>query len=152
MVGMAEMGAPISLDELTVHPDCWCVCLCYLHFDHKIQKMAKCIFCYQLTRVVPDKVQRAVKWLCLGIWQVFISRLTDLFWFKNIFMNFLPHTPIFCKSLIKILCSMVKQACFVILYTTMSDHGDRGMLMMSIAGGFRGSKQVNSLLMLNLFC
>jgi len=28
MVGMAEMGAPISLDEV----DCWCVCLCYLHF------------------------------------------------------------------------------------------------------------------------
>jgi len=29
---MAEMGAPISLDGLAVHPDCWCVCLCYLHF------------------------------------------------------------------------------------------------------------------------
>ena len=25
MVGMAEVGAQISLD-------CWCVCLCYLHF------------------------------------------------------------------------------------------------------------------------
>jgi len=32
MVGMAEMGAPISLDGVAVHPDCWCVCLCYLHF------------------------------------------------------------------------------------------------------------------------
>ena len=32
MVGMAEMGAPISVDEVAVHPDCWCVCLCYLHF------------------------------------------------------------------------------------------------------------------------
>jgi len=31
----------------------------------KIQKMAKCAFWYQLTRVVPDKVQRAVKWLCV---------------------------------------------------------------------------------------
>jgi len=29
-VGMAEMGAPISLDGVAVHPDCWCVCLCYL--------------------------------------------------------------------------------------------------------------------------
>jgi len=28
MVGMAEMGAPISLDGVAVHPDCWCVCLC----------------------------------------------------------------------------------------------------------------------------
>jgi len=26
------MGAPISMDGVAVHPDCWCVCLCYLHF------------------------------------------------------------------------------------------------------------------------
>jgi len=32
----------------------------------KIQKMAKCTFWYQLTPVVLDKVQRAVKWLCVG--------------------------------------------------------------------------------------
>jgi len=32
MVGIAEMGAPISLVGVAVHPDCWCVCLCYLHF------------------------------------------------------------------------------------------------------------------------
>jgi len=32
MVGMAEMGTPISLDGVAVYPDCWCVCLCYLHF------------------------------------------------------------------------------------------------------------------------
>jgi len=30
----------------------------------KIQKMAKCTFWCRLTRVVLDKVQRAVKWLC----------------------------------------------------------------------------------------
>ena len=30
MVGMAEVGSPISL--VTVYPDCWCICLCYLHF------------------------------------------------------------------------------------------------------------------------
>ena len=29
---MAEFGAPISQDWLAVHPDCWCICLCYLHF------------------------------------------------------------------------------------------------------------------------
>jgi len=29
---MVEMGAPISLDGVAVHPDCWCICLCYLHF------------------------------------------------------------------------------------------------------------------------
>jgi len=32
MVGMAEMGAPISLDTVAVHPDCLCICLCYLYF------------------------------------------------------------------------------------------------------------------------
>jgi len=32
MVRMAEVGAPISLDGVAVHPDCWCVCMCYLHF------------------------------------------------------------------------------------------------------------------------
>jgi len=32
MVGMAEMVARISLDGVTVRPDCWCVYLCYLHF------------------------------------------------------------------------------------------------------------------------
>jgi len=26
------VGAPISLDGVEVHPDCWCICLCYLHF------------------------------------------------------------------------------------------------------------------------
>jgi len=32
MLEMAGAGAPISLDGVEVHPDCWCVCLCYLHF------------------------------------------------------------------------------------------------------------------------
>jgi len=32
MVGVAEVGAPINLDRGAVHPDSWCVCLCYLHF------------------------------------------------------------------------------------------------------------------------
>jgi len=33
----------------------------------KIQKMAKCTFWYRLIRVVPDKVHRAVKWLCVCV-------------------------------------------------------------------------------------
>ena len=32
MVEMVDVGAPISLDGVAVHPDCWCICLCYLHF------------------------------------------------------------------------------------------------------------------------
>jgi len=55
-MGMAEMGAPVSLGGVAVHLDCWCVCLCIFILHQKIQ----------LTRVVPDKVQRAVKWLCVS--------------------------------------------------------------------------------------
>jgi len=32
MVGMAEVGVPISQDGVAIHPDCWYVCLCYLQF------------------------------------------------------------------------------------------------------------------------
>jgi len=32
MVEMVEVGAPISQDGVAVHPDCWCVCQCYLQF------------------------------------------------------------------------------------------------------------------------
>jgi len=32
MVVMVEVGSPINLDGVAVHPDCWCICLCYLHF------------------------------------------------------------------------------------------------------------------------
>jgi len=31
-MGMVEVVAPISLDGVAVHLDCWCICLCYLHF------------------------------------------------------------------------------------------------------------------------
>jgi len=26
-------GIKISQDGVAVHPDCWCICQCYLHFD-----------------------------------------------------------------------------------------------------------------------
>jgi len=34
MVGITEVRATISLDGIgvAVHPDCWWICLCYLHF------------------------------------------------------------------------------------------------------------------------
>ena len=36
-----------------------------LHFAPENPEDGECTFWYQLTRVVPDKVQRAVKWLCM---------------------------------------------------------------------------------------
>ena len=60
MVGMAEVGAPISLDgvhSIQIVGASACVIFILLQ---KIQKMAKYTFLYRLTRVVPDKVHRAV--------------------------------------------------------------------------------------------
>jgi len=57
--------APIRLDgwqSIQIVVASACVIFILLQ---KIQKMAKCTFWYRLTRVVPDKVQRAVKWLCV---------------------------------------------------------------------------------------
>jgi len=68
MVGMAEMGAPISLDGWQ---SIWTVgaSACVIFILHqKIQKMEKCTFWYELNQVVPDKVQRAVKWLCVLVY------------------------------------------------------------------------------------
>ena len=59
MVGMAEVGAPISLD---VGASAYVIFILL----PEIQKMAKCTFRYRLTSVVPDKVHRAVKWFCVG--------------------------------------------------------------------------------------
>jgi len=32
VVGMVDVVAPISVDGVAVSLDCWCICLCYLHF------------------------------------------------------------------------------------------------------------------------
>jgi len=73
MVGMAEVGALISQDGVAVHPNCWCLCLCYLHFapiksrrwQTTMSVVGECFFWYWLTQVVPDKFQRAIKRLCV---------------------------------------------------------------------------------------
>jgi len=59
------------------------VCLPVFIFilHQKIQKMVKCTFWYQLTRVVLDKVQRVVKWLCM--WRLVLPQLFRMFENKN---------------------------------------------------------------------
>jgi len=71
--GMAEVGAPISLDgwqSMQIVGASACVIFILLQ---KIQKMAKCTFWYRLTRVVPDNVQIAVKWLCVVMCLLFYT-------------------------------------------------------------------------------
>jgi len=67
MVGMAEMGAPLSLDEVTVH---WIVgvsaCVIFI-LQEKIQKMAKCTFWYQLTWVVPGSPESCKMVVCVCV-------------------------------------------------------------------------------------
>jgi len=60
---MIEEGAPISLDGVAVHLVAGASACVIFILHQKIQKMAKCTFCYWLIRVVPDKVQGAIKWL-----------------------------------------------------------------------------------------
>jgi len=62
---MAEMRAPISLDGWQSIQTVGASACAIFILHQKIQKMAKCTFWYQLTRVVADKVQRDVKWLCV---------------------------------------------------------------------------------------
>jgi len=64
-VKMAEIEAPISLYGVAVHPDCWRICLCYLHFAPENPEDGKVYLSVPALGVVPDKVQRAVKWLCV---------------------------------------------------------------------------------------
>jgi len=39
--GDGRDGAPVSLDVVAVHPDCWCDCLYYLHFAPENTKGGK---------------------------------------------------------------------------------------------------------------
>jgi len=65
MVGMAEVGAPISLDGWkSIHTVGASACVMFILLQ-KIQKIAKCTFWYQLTQVFSDRVHRTVKWLCV---------------------------------------------------------------------------------------
>ena len=75
MVGMAEVGAPISLDGVAVHPDCWCICLCYLHFAPENPEDGEM---YLLVTAHLDKVQRAIKMVlcvCVSVLLVSLSTL-----------------------------------------------------------------------------
>ena len=46
----------------------------------KIQKMAKSTIWYWLTRVVPDKVQKAIKWLCVCVDMMSVSKTLIQLW------------------------------------------------------------------------
>jgi len=57
---------------------------------HKIQKVAKCTFWYQLTWVVPEKVQRAVKWLSVWVCVCVFSGINRVSWYQK--KHSLTHT------------------------------------------------------------
>jgi len=62
---MAEVGHQLvwmSWQSIQIVGASACVIFILLQ---KIQKMAKCSFWYWHTWVLPDKVHRAVKWLCV---------------------------------------------------------------------------------------
>ena len=65
MVGMAKVGAPISMDGVAVHPHCCYVCLCYLHLAPENPEDGEIYLLVPAHPGCPDKGQRAVKWLCV---------------------------------------------------------------------------------------
>jgi len=69
MVEMAEMGAPISLDGVAVYPDCWCVCLCYLHFAREDGEMYLLV---QTHPGCPGQSPESCKWSCVCVCYVYM--------------------------------------------------------------------------------
>jgi len=45
----------------------WCVCLCHLHFAPENPEDGEMYILVPAHPGCPDKVQRAVKWLCVGV-------------------------------------------------------------------------------------
>jgi len=71
MVGMTEVMSPISLDGVAVHPDCWCICLCYLHFAPENSEDSKMYFLVPADPSCPG--QSPLSWkmvLCVCVWWV----------------------------------------------------------------------------------
>ena len=62
---MVEVGAPISLDGVAVHPDCWRICQCYLHFAPENPEDGKMYLLVPAHPSCPGQSQRAIKWLCV---------------------------------------------------------------------------------------
>ena len=52
-------GAPISLDGVAVHLDCWCVCLCYLHLATENPEDGEM---YLLVRAHPGCPDKECQW------------------------------------------------------------------------------------------
>ena len=65
--GMAEVGAPISLDGVAVHPDCWCICLCYLHFAPENPEDGEMYFLVLAHPGCPGQSSESHKRLCVCV-------------------------------------------------------------------------------------
>ena len=83
-VGMAEMGHQLVwMEWQSIRIVGASACVIFI-LHQKIQKVAKCTFWYQLTRVVLDRVQRAVKWLCVLLSLLKIYAVgTTVAWWRN---------------------------------------------------------------------
>ena len=84
MVGMAKIGAPISLDVVAVHPDCWCVCLCYLHFAPENPEDGKMYLLAQAHPRCPGQSPQSCKMVVLCVC-VLSSHMTSEFPKKSTF-------------------------------------------------------------------
>jgi len=111
MVGIAEMGAPISLDEVAVHPDCWRLCLCYVRFawenleDGKMYLLVPahfialckmvgvcvcvCVVWQLCTFLLTRTLQLPITWI---ISRRFFYKLVDIYLADRLMMGMCPTT------------------------------------------------------------
>jgi len=61
---MAEVAAPISLDGVAVHPDCWCICLCCLHLAPENPVDGEMYLLVPAYPGCPGQSPESHKWLC----------------------------------------------------------------------------------------
>ena len=60
-------GAPIRLDGVAVHPDCWCVCLRYLHFAPENPEDGKMYLLLPAHPGCPKQSPESCKMVCVCV-------------------------------------------------------------------------------------
>jgi len=78
---MAEIGAPISLDGVAVHLDCWCICLCYFHFAPENPEDGEMYLLLSAYLGCPGQSSESCKMVvCVCVILVFIINIIKMCW------------------------------------------------------------------------
>jgi len=71
---------PISLDGVALHPDCWCICLCYLHFASENPEDGEICLLVSTHPGCPARQSpeshKMVVYVCVCVWRFWIAFTT----------------------------------------------------------------------------